>query len=90
VLIVSSLFQKLFERHFNVTENGAEKSWPNGLAGMHWYSGGSSVGMPEKNVAAASTNCFKAKPFKDAYDLFCPSSAEGGSYRDLLNANELQ
>jgi hypothetical protein len=32
LLIVSSLLQKFFERHFNVTENGAEKSWPKGLA----------------------------------------------------------
>jgi hypothetical protein len=88
LLIVSSVLQKFFERHFNVTENGAEKSWPKGLAGMHRYSRDPSVGMLQENVAAASSNCFEAQPFQEGYTR--PSGAAGGSYRDLLYADKLQ
>lgn len=73
---------EIFRRKFDVPKNGSEQARTEDLAGVDWDSCDSAIWMAKEEVAATTTDNFKAEPFEESNE-FLALEARKASHSEI-------
>ena len=78
VLAFSGISSKIVNRHFNIAQNSAQQSRPNGFARMNRHDGRSSVLMSQESMAALGADYAEACAFENADEFLALEPGKAG------------